>query len=243
MPSSVVRTYTDPDAYFAGIRNLQIEGLIVQRGEFRAQSTHIDLHQLHMYRANESLPRIMKVTPSGMRAGIVFAIDPGRHSRLINGIEIADGQICRTGLDWEWYLRSLRPCEWGSMSLTPEDLDAAGEAIIGRELLPATFARSLAPPATVLSRLRKLHEAADHLAKTAPDILAKPEVARAMEHALVEAMVFCLAGAHSGDMRNAQRHHARVMLRLEAALTANPEKPLYMAELSAQVGASDWTAA
>ena len=31
MPSSVVRTFTDPDAYFAGMRNLHIEGLVMQR--------------------------------------------------------------------------------------------------------------------------------------------------------------------------------------------------------------------
>ena len=174
MPSSAVRTFTDPDAYFAGIRNLQIEGLVLQRGEFRAESTHIDLHRLFMYRSEENLPRIMKVKPSGKRAGIVFATDPGQPSMLINGIEIADGQISRNGVDWEWYLRSSAPCGWGSMSLAPEDLTAAGEAIIGREPAPATFARGLAPPASVLSRLRKLHEAAGHPMQIAPDILAKP---------------------------------------------------------------------
>jgi AraC-like DNA-binding protein len=89
--------------------------------------------------------------------------------------------------------------------------------------------------------LRKLHEAASYLAKTIPDILAKPEVARAMEQALVEAMVFCLADSHSDEMRNVQRHRARVMRRLEEVLAANSEEPLYMAELSAQVGASYWT--
>jgi AraC-like DNA-binding protein len=194
-----------------------------------------------MYRADENLPRIMKVTPSGTRAGIVFATDPGRPAMLANGIEIADGQIFRNGLDWEWYLRSSTPCGWGSMSLTPEDLAAAGKAIIGRELAQATFARSLAPPAPALSRLRKLHEMAGHLAKTAPDILAKPQVARAMEQALVEAMVFCLVDTHSEEVRNVQRHRARVMGRLEEVLMANPEAPLYMAELSAQVGTSYWT--
>jgi AraC-like DNA-binding protein len=241
MPSSTVRTFTDPDAYFAGIRNLRIEGLVLQRGEFRAEPTHIDLHRLFMYRSDENLPRIMKVTPSGTRAGIVFATDPSQPAMLINGIEIADGQISRNGVDCEWYLRSSAPCGWGSMSLAPEDLTAAGETIIGRELALATFARGLAPPASVLSRLRKLHEAAAHLAKTAPDILAKPEVARAMEQALVEAMVLCLADTRSDDVRNVQRHHARVMGRVEEALTANPGEPLYMAELSAQVGASYWT--
>jgi AraC-like DNA-binding protein len=149
--------------------------------------------------------------------------------------------MCRTGLNWEWYLRSSERCRWGSMSLPPEALADAGEAIIGRQLVPATFASSFAPSAPVLSRLRKLHEATAYLAKTAPDILAKPEVARAMEQALVEAMVFCLADTHSTDVPDVQRHRARITRRLEEALMANPEKPLYMAELSAQVGASYWT--
>jgi len=241
MPSSAVRTFTDPDAYFSAIRNLQIEGLVVRPGEFHAESTRIDLHRLFMCRFDENLPRIMKVTPSGMRAGILFVTDPGQPAMLANGIEISRDQIARIGLRWDWYLRSSAPCEWGTMSLAPEDLAAAGRTITGRELVPPAFARSVTPPAPALSRLRKLHEAAGHLAKTAPDLLAKPEVARAMEQALVEAMVFCLADSHSDNIRNVQRHHASVMRRLEEALMAKPEEPLYMAELAAQVGASYWT--
>ena len=122
-----------------------------------------------------------------------------------------------------------------------EDLAAASKAIIGRELVPATLAYCLTPPAPLLLRLRKLHEAACNLAKNAPDILAKPEVSRAIEQALVESIVFCFAGSPSNDVRNAHRDNARVMRRLEEALMANAEQPLYMAELSAQVGASYWT--
>jgi hypothetical protein len=119
MPSSVVRTFTDPDEYFAGIRNLHIEGLVLQRGQFRGKSTHIDLDRLFMYRSDESLPRIMKVTPSGRRAGIVFATAPGQPAMQINGIEIANDQISRTGLHWEWYLRARNMpfvCWWISLS-------------------------------------------------------------------------------------------------------------------------------
>jgi AraC-like DNA-binding protein len=159
----------------------------------------------------------------------------------VNGVETSQNHIARFGLDWEWYLRSSAPCGWGTMSLVPEDLTAAGKAITGRELVPPTFARSIVPPAPALSRMRRLHQAAGNLAKMAPDILAKPEVARAIEQALVEAMVFCLADSHSDDVRNVQGHRARVMQRLEEALIANPEQPLYMAELSALVGASYWT--
>ena len=65
--------------------------------------------------------------------------------------------------------------------------------------------------------------------------------AQAIEQALVEAMVFCLADSHSEDVRNVQRRRARVMRRLEEVLAANPAEPLYMAELCAQVGVSYWT--
>ena len=124
------------------------------------------------------------------------------------------------------------------MSLTPEDLATAGEAIIGRPLAPPSFPRWTRPPAAVASRLLQLHEAAGHLAKRAPDILAKPEVARAIEEALVEAMVLCLSEGHLDDVRNVHRHRATVMRRLEEVLTSTPDRPLYMPQLCATVGAS-----
>jgi len=124
------------------------------------------------------------------------------------------------------------------MSLTPEDLAAVSEAIIGRPLMPPSFPRWTKPPAPVASRLLQLHEAAGHLAKTTPDILAKPEVARAVEEALVEAMILCLTEGHSDDVRNVHRHRATVMRRLEEVLTSTPDRPLYMPQLCTTVGAS-----
>jgi AraC-like DNA-binding protein len=59
-----------------------------------------------------------------------------------------------------------------------------------------------------------------------------------METALVEAMVFCIADRHSGDVRNVQRHRAKVMRRLEEVLTSTPDRPLYMPQICATVGAS-----
>jgi AraC-like DNA-binding protein len=241
MPSSAVRTFSDPVEFFTGIRNLQIVGIVQRRGAFRARSTRVDLHRLWMHRFDEDLPRIMKVTPSRKRAVITFLIGADQPAMQVNGIEISPNQIANIALDWEWYLRCSTPCEWGTMSLAPEDLAAVGETITGRELAPPTITRSLRPRAPALSRLRNLHKAAGHLAKFAPDILAKPEVARAIEEALVEAMVFCLADGQSQDVRSVQRNHARVMGRMEEVLMANPDEPLYMAELAAQVGASYWT--
>ena len=238
MPSSAVHTFIDPDMYFAGIRNLQIDGVITKRGEFRAESTRIDLHRLWMHRFDESLPRVMRITPSGKRSLILFATNPGQPTMQVSGIETSQDQIAMFGLDRPYYLRSSAACGWGTMSLTPEDLASASEAIIGHPLTPPSFPLWNTPPAPVASRLSQLHEAAGHLAKTAPDILAKPEVARAIEEALLEIMVLCLTEGHSGDVRNVHRHRANVMRRLEEVLTAEPDRPLYMPQLCATVGAS-----
>jgi AraC-like DNA-binding protein len=241
MPSSTVRTFTDPDAYFAGIRNLSIDGVVTERGKFRAETTLIDLHRLQMGRFDEDLPRIMRITPSGSRSLILFQTDPNGSSILANGIDTSRDQIAMFGLDWPYYLRSSAGSGWSTMSVMPEDLAAAGRAIIGRELTPPSFMLAIRPPIPSLSRLRQLHEATGHLARTAPDILAKPEVARAIEEALVEAMVLCLAADRSEQVRNVHRHRARVMRRLEETLRAKSGETLYMAELCAAVGATYWT--
>ena len=241
MPSSAVRTFTDPDAYFAGIRNLSINGLVTDRGNFRAETTLIDLHRLQMGRFDEDLPRIMRITPSGARSLILFATNSAQPPMLANGIDTSQDQIAMFGMHWPYYLRSSAASGWGTMSLMPEDLAAAGKAISGRELTPPSFMLPIKPPMPSLSRLLQLHEATGHVAKTAPDILAKPEVARAIEEALVEAMVLCLAAGQRDDVRNVHRHRARVMRRLEDTLIAKSGETLYMAELCAAVGATYWT--
>jgi AraC-like DNA-binding protein len=241
MPSSAVRTFTDADAYFAGIRSLPIEGLVTERGKFRAEATLIDLHRLQMGRFDEDLSRIMRVTPSGHRSLILFATGSNHPAMLANGIDLSQNQIAMFGLHWPYYLRSLSASRWGTMSLVPEDLAGVGRAIVGRELTPPGFMRPLRPPMSPFSQLLKLHEATGLLAKTAPDILARPEVARAMEQALVEAMVLCLADDHSNKVRNIQRNRATVMRRLEETLDASSDEPLYMADLCATVGATYWT--
>jgi AraC-like DNA-binding protein len=51
-------------------------------------------------------------------------------------------------------------------------------------------------------------------------------------------MILCLTEGHSDGMRNVHHHRARVMWRLEEVLTSTPDRPLYMPQLCATVGAS-----
>lgn len=237
MPASAVSTLTDPDAYHAALRNAEVEGVVTARGDYRAELTWIVLHRLWMQRGDETLPRVLNFKSKGPRKGIFFAIDQSQAPQHVRGKELAKGEVI-TGLDYTDHLRSSAVCRWGAMSLTVEDLAAAGQAIVGRELTASSLTYRVRPPPATLSRLLNLHEAAGHLAKTAPDILAKDEVARAIEQGLVHAMVNCMTEGEAVAPRAVDSNHAAVMRRLEEALLANSDRTLYLADLCAAAGAS-----
>lgn len=229
MPDSAVLTFSDPDVYHAAVRNAQVEGVVTARGSFRAELTRIDLHRLWMLRGEESLARIHSVA-IGQRAAILFATDPNP-PEYIDGMELTEGKILVFGLGSVGHQRTAAGCQWGTMSLTLEDLAAAGQAIIGREVIAPSDTHCIRPQPQFMSRLLRLHKAAGHLAKTVPDILANPEVARAMEQALLGAMIACVGGGDEVDVGGTFRHHAAIMRRLEEVLEANLDRPLYVVEI------------
>jgi AraC-like DNA-binding protein len=238
MPSSTVRTFTDPDAFYGAIRNM-VEGVVTAAGSYRAQFTRVDFDRVWTTRGDENLARVLTLTARVERAMILFATDQNQSPTHIAGIEVAPDEAAVISSGFQDHLLSSGASRWGGISLPLRDLAAAGRVITGRELTPPLFAHRIRPAAApLLSRLRNLHEAAGHLAKNTPDILAKPEVARAMEQGLAEAMILCLAGSDAVEVRSIQRHHAAVMRRLEEALGANAEEPLYISDLCAAVGVS-----
>jgi AraC-like DNA-binding protein len=194
-----------------------------------------------MQRGHESLPRVLNITPNGERASIFFATDQRQPVMHVGGMELSTDEMVVMGFVSADHHRSSAACRWGAMSLTHEDLIAAGQAIIGREVFAPTFTHRIKPPAQLMSRLSSLHEVAGHLAKTAPDILAHPEVARALEEALVHAMVSCVSGGEAAEISSAHHQHAAVMRRLEELLEVNYDRTLYVTELCAAAGVSQRT--
>jgi hypothetical protein len=176
MPNSAVLTFTDPDAFYAAVRNAQVDGVVTARGNFRAELTRIDLNRVWMLRGEESLARIHSVA-IGNRVAILFPIGQNP-PEYVDGTELPQGRILVFGMGSVGHQRTAAGLRWGTMSLTQEDLAAAGYAITGREVLAPSDTCCIRPTPQAMS---SLHEAAGHLAKTAPDILAQPEVARAME--------------------------------------------------------------
>jgi AraC-like DNA-binding protein len=241
MPASAVLSFTDPDAYHAALRDVQADGVVTARGSFRAELTRIDLDRLSVHRAEETLPRVVNSAVDPKLYSIIFATDPSQAPVHISGLELSPAEVIVHRVGSVGHNRSAAACRWGFMSLPHADLAAAGRTLIGRELAAPPFTHCIRPPAPLLSRLLNLHEAAGNLAKTVPDILAKPEVARAIEQGLVHAMVSCVGGAIAAETRNAHRRHAAVMRRLEGVLEANLDRTLYLVDLCAATGVSDRT--
>jgi AraC-like DNA-binding protein len=239
MPDSEVLTFADPDAFHANIRRSQVEGVVTARGEYRAELTCVDLPRVYIHRGDESLPRVLNVTPRVNRASILFATDQRQAAMHFGGVELPPDEIIRFGSPG--HFRSSAACRWGVMSLTYKDFADAGQAIIGRDLTSPFFAQRIKPPPALFGRLSNLHEAATHLAKTAPDILAQSEVARALEQALVHAMVLCMGGGEAAETGSAHHRHAAVARRLEELLEANSDRTLYLTELCSAAGVSERT--
>jgi hypothetical protein len=70
------------------------------------------------------------------------------------------------------------------MSLATDDFGAAYKAVAGHEPSGSPLQHIIRPRAALMSRLLKLHETVGRIAESAPDILALPEVTRALEREL-----------------------------------------------------------
>jgi AraC-like DNA-binding protein len=235
MPDSSVLRFSEPYEYQKAVRAAAADILIASPGQFKAELTRIDLHRLWMQRGRESLPRIAKVANATSRRPILFLTHS--HGPLVVGRkELFAGEIMIYAPGSEHYQRSSSEVGWAAMSLTPSDFAIAGRAIAGRELVAPASDHSIRPPAHLMERLQRLHEAAGQLAATAPDILAHPEVAKAMEQELISTMVRCLVEGMDGDTNPAGHPRVPVMRRLEQFLGENVDTPLYLAEVCTAIG-------
>ena len=172
--------------------------------------------------------------------GVIFATSPDQQVH-INGLELAPDRMIVFRRGSEGYNRSSRACQWGAIALTHDDVAAAGGTIIGRELLAPPFTHVVKPPPLLLSELLNLYEAAGRLGRGAPDILASPEVTRAIEQALTRVLVLFLSQGQVTHVGGAHWRHAAALRRLDDFLEANCDHTLYATELCAAAAVSDRT--
>jgi AraC-like DNA-binding protein len=239
MPNSTVQSYPDPGEYQASILGADVEVILTGPGQFKSELTRIEMHQLGLNRGWVSLPRIARSVHKKGQCSISFLADPDDAPTLVNGQEQQPGQIIFFSPGADVYQRSTTAFRWGTISLTAEDLAAAWHALVDYELTAPAVTRLIRPPPHLISRLRNLHSVTGQLAATVPGILAHPEVCRAMEQALLHVTVQCLAEGLAGETNPRPRYQRQpVMRRFEQFLEENSDRPIYVPEVCAAIGAS-----
>ena len=240
MPSSAVRTFTDPDEYTASLCGQTSELTISGRGHFGAKAISVNLHRLSMRRLSDNLPRIAHSTDDPGIATISFRTEPGPSLRR-SGAEMLLSNLTRRGQAETYIQRSEGHASFGSMSLSTEEMFSIGVAVAGCDLRPPKDALTITPSPVAMNRLQRLHAAAGLLAEDAPAVLAHPEAARGLEQALIEAMVACLGSAETHEDGAARRQHTAIMRRFYNTIERHLDEPLYIPELCAEIGASERT--
>jgi transcriptional regulator GlxA family with amidase domain len=89
--------------------------------------------------------------------------------------------------------------------------------------------------------LLRLHSKVCRLAETRHELIANPEVVRALEQELLHALVNCLTADDAAGNVQTRRRHTDIMIRFEDALTAHAGRQFSMAELCEAIGVPERT--
>jgi AraC-like DNA-binding protein len=231
-------TFLEPDHYEASLRQAHIKAVLVPNGKFGARLTSAELHDLQVLRCEEEFPRIAYIQLHPQRAFVTFPAGSGALP-VWRGRQIQAGDIMFHSRGERAHQSALAPFIWSVISMDPGQLERYGRSLSGRPFSLPPEGQVLQPSSRDAARVRRLHAQICRLAETKPKLLSHPEVARAMEQALIQALVTCLTVAGARTEGYANHHHARIMVRFEEVLAENLHRPLHMQQLCDLVVASD----
>jgi AraC-like DNA-binding protein len=240
MALSKVFSFDDPSTCQAIFTSADVELFPTAKGDFHAEVTQIRMNGIWMHRIHIALPEINTVAVKSGRRSIGFLTERNSSSLLSCGLEVLPGDIVMNRSDVV-HQRSDADFHYGTVSLPSEYLAAATEAIVGRELPETPHKSTIRPSSELMLRLLNIHESIAQLAHGTPDILDLPEVSRALENEFVRILVRCLAEGHSVEPTAGSRRHDTILTRFVEFLEANPDRPIYLAEICAAVGAAERT--
>jgi AraC-like DNA-binding protein len=239
MPDNGTSTFSNPDDYQAGIVGARVNLIVTGGGNFKASLTWLKLRHLRVLRGCENLPRIAYISLSPERVFVSFPT--GGSPSIWAGHQLRIGDIVFHSGGERTHHRTTGASKWGLLSLPPDQLVACGRALTGLEIPAPPAGRVLRPSRIASARLLQLHSKACRLAETRPEIIAHPEVTRALEQELLHALVHCLTADVVNENVEARRHHASLMVRFEDELARNAVRQPTMLELCATIGVPERT--
>jgi AraC-like DNA-binding protein len=230
----------DPSACQAVFPFADVELFPTAKGNFHADITQVGMNRIWMHRIQISLPEISTVAVKPGRRSIGFLTECNSSSLMDCGLEVRPGDIVLNRSDVV-HQRSGADFHYGTVSVPSDDLAAAAEAIVGRELPENPYISTIRPPSALMLRLLKLHKSIGQLAHDNPDILELPQVTRALETELTHILARCLAEGHSLEPTAGGRRRDGILTRFVEFLKANPDRPLYLTEICAAIAVSERT--
>jgi AraC-like DNA-binding protein len=239
MPIIGTSVFTDPDDYCGSYRGAKINLIFTGHGIFRARLAWIELTNLHLLSVQESLPRIASLAMAPKRSFLTFPthFDP---SPVWNGMPFLGGDILVNSRGERMYQRTHGQTRWASISVKPEFLADYGQVLAGLDFSKPSAIRAFHVPSPAATELRRLHSRVCRLATTKPDIIAHPEVARALEDELLRALLNCLA-FESTSGGGAMERHADVINRFDLLLETDFDRQPTIKGISAAIGVSERT--
>ena len=240
MASSRILSFDDPAACEAIFPSADVELLPTASGRFHADVSQIGIGGIWLHRIHISLPEINTVAVKPGRISIGFLAERNSSSLLDCGQEIQPGDIVINRSDIV-HQRSAANFHYATVSIASDRLAAAAEAITGRELPEILHKSIIRPSSALMLRLMSLHKEIGKAAHDTPDILELPEVSRALEKTITHILVRTLAEGHSIEPTARGRRHDVILAKFVTFLQANPDRPLYLTEICAAIGAAERT--
>jgi AraC-like DNA-binding protein len=239
MPGCGTRAFLDPDQYEASLRQAQIELNVTPRAAFKARFTWAELHHLYLLRCEEDAPSIVYLSLAAELAFVAFPVGPGP-TPVWRGTKLQAGDIMLHSRGERLHRSTAGPSVWSVIALDPAQLESYARALSGKPFSPRS-GQILRPSPRDAARLRRLHTQACRLAETRSKVLTHPEVARAIEQSLIQALVTCVMSGKVEREEAANQHRARIMVKFEEVLAEHMPRPLRASELCELTGVTDRT--
>jgi len=241
MPGGAITRFADLYDFGNAIRGADVKALVRTHGDYRAELTRVDLHRVWIQHGRQSVDQIIHFKVPEDRSAVLFVADDDRTPTYVSGMEVSRSDLVCYSPGAEHHLRTPAGCHWLTMSLQTTALAEVGRVLSGCDVTAPAVTQVTRVPTQLMSRLRALHDVAARLAQDAPDILANPEVAKALEQELVRVLVASLTDPAVARNLGFARPRLAVMQRFERIIEASQDQPLYVAEVCSAIGVTDRT--
>ena len=240
MAQSGTATFINPDEYGAAIGAGRVNIIVTGGGDFNARLTWLNLDHLYLLHSRENLPRIGFFSLPPAQAFVSFPTN-ARLPLTYGAFSLQYGDVVFHSRGERTHQRINGESQWGLISLSHEQLAASTKALTGTEIRSPPEGRVLRPSRSTASRFLRLHLKVCRLVETRLELIANPEVARALQQELLEALTNCLTAGDACANPKRKQHHADIMIRFEEALALYAEPHLNLPALCSAIGVPERT--